>query len=149
MWCLVMAHEKEWFGFVAPLHKLDTLICDDVRGIARTYNRSILANVNHRRIEVVPLAGKDGPVVKTSRLMVATFAEMPLPNHSCLVTTSSKMLCDIWNVLVDFAVQCDDSVDMVVCSCEDACSTRCTDGICDIAMIKTHSFITDTVQVWR
>lgn len=73
---------------------------------------------------------------------------MPFAHHSCLVATCAHAFRDIGEIFVDFARESHHAVDVVVSATENRRSAWGTDGVCDVAMVKTDSLVRYAIDVW-
>ena len=78
-----MAHQEKGSVLIPVLEPIQTLIGDDIRDIAGF--GALFAHFDHDRVEIIPLAGQDGPIVKPGRFMGLSFAQMPLADHRRLI----------------------------------------------------------------
>ena len=59
------------------------------------------------------------------------------------------MLGDIWQCVVQMCVQCCYAVHVIIRACENGSAAGRANGICHVAMIQTHAFIGQAIDIWR
>ena len=132
---LVVTHYKERFRQISFLDKVDSPICDDLRGVAWDSSRALGSDEDG--IEIMSLTRDDFPVVESAWLRRSTFTQMPFPIDRCLISSMrAKLLGDIRELLVDLGSERVDGIDVVVRARQYGCSRRRADGIGDVAVIE-------------
>ena len=96
---------------------------------------------------IVALTGQHFPLVKTAGTVLGAVAEMPLAEDGGGIAVGSEQLRVGGEAGVQRGFQSGDAVDVVVGAAEDGCSAGRADGVGAIAMVESHAFVGDAIQV--
>lgn len=95
----VMAHEEERPCSIPATDPIDGLVRDDVRGV--TFFHHPRPHFDHLRVEIVALTRQHRPVVKTGRLMIWPFSQMPLADHGGLIAAVTELFRHVGQAVVE------------------------------------------------
>ena len=137
-----MEEHTEWLAFIAIFYPVDSLVGDDIGGIA-FFLYLFTIHLDERWIVVVSLSRKDFPIVES---LWVTY-EVPFTNHGSLVPILLEKFWESQLVAIESSGIVDESIGMAMLSGEHTGTARSTDGIGHKAVGKAHAFIPDTVDV--
>ena len=141
---LMLRHQHERLRLVAPLQPVEGHVRDDVGRVTR--HRDGFAVLDHRRIVVHALTGKDLPEVEAGRIR----AEVPLADDRGLIAGLLQQLRegDLRTVEPGIGVV-RKAVQVAVLSGEDGRTRRPADRVRHHAAVKAHAALGDPVDVRR